>query len=226
MRVGELMTKDVMTVEPGTTLKDVAALLSSRRISGVPVVDRQGGVVGVVSEADIVEKEAGGIRVGLFRRLLARRRPQRPARTAGEAMTAPPVTVRPECETAEAARLMIERGVNRLPVIDAEGRLVGIATRADLVRAFVRPDAEIERELREDVMLDTLWIDPASVEVSVQQGEVALAGELDTRADARMLESFVARVPGVVSVDSRLRWRREEVRLPRSEPYVPIPPRR
>lgn len=228
MKVSEVMTTEVVAVEPESTLKEVAELLAGHRISGLPVVDRTRRVLGVVSEADILQKEAGeDRRRGLLGRLLARERPaQLEARTAGEAMTSPPITLRPEREVAEAARLMLEREVNRLPVVDAEGRLVGIVTRADLVRAFARPDAEIERELREDVVLDTLWIDPATVELSVQNGEVTLAGEVDTKADARLLESFAVRVPGVVSIRSRLRWRRDEPRLPRSQPFVPIPPRR
>ena len=228
MKIRDLMTKEVVAIEPGATLKDAAALLASHRISGLPVVDHQGHVAGVLSEADILEKEAGDRgRRSLLGRLLAGERPGKlEARTVGEAMTSPAITVKPESDAAGAARLMIERKVNRLPVVDAQDGLVGIVTRADLVRAFVRPDAEIERELRDEVLLGSLWIDPATVEISVQQGEVTLAGEVDTKADARLIESFAVRVPGVVSLQSKLGWRREGARLPRSEPYVPIPPRR
>ncbi len=228
MRIGEVMTKDVVAFGPAATLKEVAGLLARERISGVPVIDAERHVLGVVSEADIVAREAGSEPPdGLFARLLTRRRAAAgAARTAGEAMSAPPLTIAPERNVAEAARLMTERRVNRLPVADRAGKLVGIVTRADLVRAFTRSDAEIEHELRDEVMLDTLWIDPATVEITVHEGEVTLAGELDTKAEARLLESFAARVPGVVSIRSRLRWRRDEPRLPRSQPYVPIPPRR
>lgn len=228
MKVSELMTKDVVTVERQSTLKEVAELLAGRRISGVPVVDRPRRVVGVVSEADIAEKEAAVDRPrGVVDWLLARgTSPRLEARTAGEAMSSPPITLRPDRDVAEAARLMIEQGVNRLPIVDAEGTLVGIVTRADLVRAFIRSDAEIEHELLEDVVLGNLGIDPDTVETSVNEGEVTLTGEVDTKADAGLLETFAARVPGVVSVRSELRWRREKPRLPRSQPYVPIPPRR
>ena len=100
---------------------------------------------------------------------------------------------------------MVDRGVNRLPVVDG-GKLVGIVTRADLVRAFVRSDAEIEREIREDVVLRTLWIAPESLSVAVKNGEVTLAGQVESQDDADLVTAFAGRVPGVVAVDSRLTW--------------------
>jgi CBS domain-containing protein len=121
---------------------------------------------------------------------------------------------------------MAEQGVNRLPVVDAHGALAGIVTRADVVRAFVRSDAELERELREEVAVGTLWIDPADVWITVDEGQVRLAGEVDTKADAELFEYFASRVPGVVSVRSTLRWRIDKPRLPRSDPRVPAAPRR
>lgn len=228
MKVSELMTTDVITVTTETALKEAAGQLAANRISGLPVIDPEGRVVGVLSEADILEKEAGGRgRQSVLERLLAGERPGKlEARTVGEAMSSPPITASPRDEAAHAARLMVERKINRLPVVDDERRLAGIVTRADLVRAFARPDDEIERELRDEVVFRTLWIDPATVEISVQNGEVTLAGELDTQADARLLESFAARVPGVVGIESHLRWRRDEARLPRPDPHVPIPPTR
>ncbi len=228
MRVEHLMTRDVVTVSPETKLKEVAAILADRGISGLPVCDAEGEVVGVVSEADILRKEQGpppgrssllGAVLGRSKAEAARLR----ARTAGEAMTSPAITIHPGSPVAEAARLMVERGINRLPVV-RRGELVGIVTRADLVRAFVRTDAEIEREVREDVALRTLWLDPDRLEVAVRDGEVTLRGDLDTRADAELLERLTARVPGVVAVRSELRWRVDEPRLPVSDPRVPQPP--
>ena len=110
----------------------------------------------------------------------------------------------------EAATLMIEEGVNRLPVIDDEERLIGIITRADLVRAFVRSDAEVEQEIREDVIRRTLWIEPDTIQVEVEGGEVRLSGEVETKGDAELIPTFVQRVPGVVGVLSKLRWREED----------------
>jgi IMP dehydrogenase/GMP reductase len=118
-----------------------------------------------VSEADIVRREAGDDRRrGALGWLPLERAPAKlEARTAGEAMSSPPIVIQPQRDVAEAARLMTERVVNRLPVVEADEKLVGIVTRADLVRVFVRSDDEVARELREDVVVDTLWIDPASV---------------------------------------------------------------
>src|SRR5215204_852766 len=106
---------------------------------------------------------------------------------------------------SEAARIMCERHVNRLPVVKDE-RLVGIVTRADLVRAFTRGDEEIEREIREDVIERTMWIDVGKIEAVVQRGHALLTGCLQTRSDVELLGRLVGRVPGVVAVESRVAW--------------------
>lgn len=174
MRIEQVMRRPVATVTVETSLKEVAAILTSRRISGLPVCDADGRVVGVVSEADILRKEEGvaPAQGSLFDRLIGRSDryvEKMSARTAGEAMTSPAITIDAGQEVAEAARLMIEMGVNRLPVMKA-GELVGIVTRADLVRAFNRSDEEIEREIREDVLMHTLWIAPADLRIEGRRG--------------------------------------------------------
>ncbi|MCS7005999.1 MAG: CBS domain-containing protein [Thermoleophilia bacterium] len=223
MKIEEVMTREPKAVPEATSLKDVARILAEHGISGLPVVDEEGKVVGVVSEADIVGKEVGAERErSLLGRLLRGGPPPvLDARTAGEAMTAPALTITADREVAEAARTMTEQGVNRLPVVDDEGRLVGIVTRADLVRAFLRSDEEIERELREEVVGRKLWIDPSELEISVENGEVALRGKVESRADAELLEYFATRVPGVVAVRSTLRWEVDEPKLPQSDPRIP-----
>jgi CBS domain-containing protein len=229
MKVQDVMTRDVKTVSPDASLKDVAEMLVRSRISGLPVVDASGAVLGVVSEADIVGKEAGSApEQSLLGRLLhgSPDDSRLDARTAGEAMTAPAITVQSDREVAEAARVMTDRGVNRLPVVDADGTLAGIVTRADLVRAFLRTDTEIERELRESVVTQKLWIDPTDLQITVENGEVALRGKVESKSDAELLEYFATRVPGVVSVHSTLRWRLDEPKLPESDPRVPEPPPR
>jgi CBS domain-containing protein len=215
MRVQDLMTKSVLTVQSSTPLKDAAALLSEHRISGLPVVDGERRVLGVLSEGDILFKESSGQegKQGFLDRLLAvpptGLELKIAAKTAGDAMSAPALTIGPRRPVTEAATTMIEEGVNRLPVIDEEERLIGIITRADLVRAFVRSDAEVEQEIREDVIRRTLWIEPDTIIVQVEDGEVRLSGEVETKSDAELIPTFVQRVPGVVSVLSKLRWREE-----------------
>ncbi len=216
MRVENVMTRDVVTVRPETPLKEVAALLAERRISGVPVCDPPGHVVGVVSEADILVKEEG-FPPGPRRSLAwlfgdeSADSTKTAARTAGEAMTTPAITVEPIRPTSEVARIMIDRGVNRLPVV-LHGELLGIVTRADLVRAFARTDAEIRGEIVEDVLVRSLWIEPDRIAVTVGDGLVKVGGEVERRSEAAILAAYVRRVPGVVDVDvSQLRWRDDDL---------------
>lgn len=215
MNVKDVMTSDVVTVRPETSLKDVAAILTERRISGAPVVDASGKVVGVVSEGDILFKERGpSERTGLLAWFAdpydVAEQLKLAARTAGEAMTAPAKTIAPWRPVSSAAAEMLDEGVNRLPVVDDEGRLMGIVTRADLVRAFVRTDAEIVREVREKVLERALLLEtPETVTVGVDGGVVTLDGFVELRADAELIPTLVARLPGVVEVESSVRWRRE-----------------
>jgi CBS domain-containing protein len=208
VKVAEVMNTEVITVGPSARLKDVARLLVEQRISGVPVLDEDGTVLGVVSEADILVKERGRAGTTLFHRALEldTESEKYGARDAADAMTTPAVTIRPTRSVSEAASLMLERGVNRLPVVDPHGRLVGIVTRADLVRAFVRDDAEIEREIRDDVVLKTCWRSPDRFHLEVRNGEVTLDGRVADADAADMLLRFVERVPGVVNVRSQLSW--------------------
>lgn len=228
MKVQDVMTREVTTVAPEASLKEVAETLVASRISGLPVVDDSRAVLGVISEADIVGKEAGAPpeRSLLGRLLHPSDHSKLDARTTSEAMTSPAVTILQDREVAEAARTMMEQSVNRLPVVDGSGRLVGIVTRADLVRAFVRSDAEIETELREGVVTQKLWIDPTDLHITVENGEVALRGKVDSKADAELLEYFATRVPGVVAVHSTLRWTMDDPRPPSTDPHVPAPPAR
>jgi CBS domain-containing protein len=222
MKIKELMRESPIAIGPETPLRDVAIILTENGFSGLPVIGERLEVLGVVSEADILVKEQGPVnrRGGFLGRLLAEEVPgtvKLAARTAGEAMTAPAITVGPEAHVYNAARVMTENGIKRLPVVDSHGTLVGIVTRADLVRAFARPDHEIEREIREDVILRSLWIEAPSVVVRVERGEVRLSGRLERRADAELIEQFVARVPGVVSVHSTLRWRWDDRKASRED---------
>jgi CBS domain-containing protein len=214
MKVRDVMSTNVAAVGPDATLKQVAELMGDRGISGVPVVGAEGEVLGVVSEEDIVVKVASHPEsAGVSWRLFAPEGldPGRlAAATAGEAMTIPAVTVDAEASVAEAARLMVDQGVKRLPVL-AGGGLAGIVTRADVVRAFTRSDGEIWEELRNEVLPRQLWIPPEQLEVGVAGGRVTVAGEVETRTEADLVEAFAWRVPGVVSVDcSGLAWKTDD----------------
>lgn len=212
MKVADVMTCDVLTVPPETPLKEVAAILTKHRISGLPVADREGRVIGVVSEADILFKERGPseqrtILPRLTNTSHKHEGVKREARTAGEAMTAPAKTIVSWRAVSAAAAQMLDEDVNRLPVVDNQGRLVGIVTRADLVRAFVRPDAQLEEEIREDVLTRALWAETTgTVNVAVDGGKVTLDGSIGTRTDAELVRSLVARVPGVIEVKSFINW--------------------
>jgi CBS domain-containing protein len=208
MKVRELMTTDVLTIGPEAPLKDLAKLLVEHGISGVPVCDVERHVVGVVSEGDILCKGLGDDRrARMLSWLVDDAIPPEKARATvvREAMTAPALTISPVRSVDEAARLMTEHGVNRLPVVD-DGELVGIVTRADLVRAFTRGDDEIAREIELELLERTFWVDPGAVRVTVTAGQVQLAGRMQTRSDAELLTRLVARVSGVVSVDGELEW--------------------
>jgi CBS domain-containing protein len=214
MKIQDVMTKDVVTVEPASSLKEVATLLVEHRVSGLPVVDSDGTVLGVISEADILFKECGeqGPQ-GVLAWLLEPGGPDKlDATSVRQAMTVPARTITPERPVAEAAKRMLEEGVNRFPVVDDDGALVGIVTRADLVRAFVRTDQAIAEEIREDVVLKTLWIAPEALDISVHEGRVRLGGSVESKSDAELIEAFTRRVPGTVSVENDLTWLEENGR--------------
>lgn len=213
MRVRELMTEKVLTIGPEAPIKDVAKILVDNGISGLPVCDIEGDVLGVISEGDILYKEHNPAEghTGWPLGWIIEGTPdykgyaKAKALTARKAMTSPAITIAPYESVSQAARIMCERHVNRLPVVQNE-KLVGIVTRADLVRAFVRTDAELERELKQDVLERTMWIDPGNVDVTVENGVAALSGRLPRRSDVELLDRLAARVPGVVAVESTVAW--------------------
>jgi CBS domain-containing protein len=206
-RVDQLMTAPAVSVAPETPLKEVAAVLVERGISGLPVV-REGELVGIVSEADIVRLERGASAGRPLSWLFGDQAvsAELEAKTAGDVMSAPPITVAAHQSPATAAALLTKHGIKRLPVLE-RGRLAGIVSRRDLVRAFARPDEAIARDIRSEVILREFWISPEDVRVEVHDGEVTLAGAVDSRVTAEALPEAVRKVPGVVSVLSQLRVR-------------------
>src|SRR5262245_20404128 len=211
-RVDQLMSPSVVTVAPDLPLTEVAALLVRHGISGLPVVV-DGKVLGVVSEADILAKEQGDdgreedrFLAWLLGRDIDRLREKMAARTAGEAMSSPAITIESWRSPASAAALMLEHGIKRLPVTH-HGRLVGILTRADLVRAFARSDEAVAEDIRTGVLKHAFWLSPTEVEVEVSKGDVTLRGTVESAAVRDALVGAVRRVPGVIAVTSELRPR-------------------
>ena len=209
MNVKDVMTENVFTATPDTPLKVVATRMLEYGVSGMPVVEGD-RLLGVISETDILFKErTAPDRKGVLDWLvhygedppLAKLE----ARTAGEAMTTPAVTIASGRSVSDAAALMLELRIDRLPVVNGD-RLVGIVTRTDLVRAFTRADKAIEREIRDDGIVKRFWIGPSYVDVSVDQGNVLLEGEVDAEEQANAIVAFALRTAGVVSVKSRLTW--------------------
>lgn len=216
--VRDVMTASVVAVRSDTSFKDMAALLGSSRVSAFPVVDETGKVLGVVSEADMLIKEADqASHPGLFAGLRRRRDHERAAGvTAGELMTRCPVTIGPDEPVEQAAFLMYDRGIKRLPVVDGAGHLIGIVSRADVLSVYARPDDDIWREVTAQVILGSFLVDPARFDVTVQSGIVTLSGRPETDQVGREIVDAVSRVQGVVAVRDRLEYAGDRSRLPAS----------
>ncbi|MFD8725891.1 CBS domain-containing protein [Streptomyces sp. NPDC059629] len=218
-KVGSVMTTEVVRAAQATPFKEVARLLGEHRISGLPVVDEDDKVVGVVSETDLMIRQADTPDpyepkkhhrlAGLTRRGRTRAAKAR-ARTAGQLMTAPPVTVHADDTIVVAARTMALHHVERLPVLDEEWRLVGIVTRRDLLQVFLRPDAEIHSQVVEEVLERALWLEPRSIDVSVTEGVVTLAGQMDRKTDTEIAVSMTRQIDGVVAVVDKLTFRLDD----------------
>lgn len=233
LTVRDVMTRSVVSVSQSAPLKEVAQALIENEISGVPVVDVDGAVLGVVSEGDLLVKEQGpdAIHHRPLARFIGESAESRAqlvkleAVTAAEAMSTPAVTIASGRPVHEAAAIMTSRGVNRLPVVD-DGRLVGIVSRADLVRAYVRSDDVLADAIRNDVILRILWLDPALFTVVVKDGVASISGRVERRSTAEMIERSVRMVPGVVDVLASVSWSMDDRALEPAgrDPEFPFSP--
>ncbi|SDN08265.1 CBS domain-containing protein [Streptomyces wuyuanensis] len=187
-RVADLMTPDAVAVRPGTTFKEIARLLDEFGISAVPVVDVDGRPMGVVSEADLVRRQASG----------------GGAPTAQGLMTSPAVVARPEWSVVKAARVMDRNRIKRLPVTDDAGRVIGVLSRSDLIQLFLRRDRAIQEEILEDVLTRTLRLSPSALSVEVTDGRVTLSGTVPRRSLVPVTVRLCESVDGVVDVTDRL----------------------
>ena len=187
----------VMTVRPivateATGFKEIAGLLAEHRVSALPVVDKAGRLLGVVSESDLLLK-AG-------------------ARFARDLMTSPAVAIGPLALVTEAVRLLHDTRVKRLPVVDKDGLVIGIVTRGDLLRVFLRPDSLIREDVVEELIVRTLWMDPNKIIVKVVNGVVDLSGDVDRKSDIRVLCNMIGGLEGVIAVGEQLRYRYDDTR--------------
>ncbi|MGI5452076.1 CBS domain-containing protein [Streptomyces sp. CA-249302] len=228
-KVGSVMTTEVVRAEYGTPFKEVARRLGEHRISGLPVVDEDDKVIGVISETDLMIRQADtpdpyepkkrsqlASMMPSARRQAAKAR----ARTAGQLMTEPPVTVHADDTIVEAARTMAQHRVERLPVLDEAHRLVGIVTRRDLLTVFLRPDADIRTEVVEEVLVRALWLPPRSIDVSVTEGVVTLTGHMERKSEKEIAVSMTRQIDGVVAVVDGLTYRLDDARIQPDEQVV------
>jgi CBS domain-containing protein len=209
--VRDVMTTRVIAVHKDASYKEMAAKLRSSRISAFPVVDGAGRVIGVVSEADLLVKEAvQADGTSVMAALRHWREDDKAAGvTAGDLMTGPAVTIGPDALVSEAARLMYDRRVKRLPVVTRTGLLVGIISRVDVLSVFDRPDDQVRGEIVREVLPAVLGAVPADCEVTVRDGIVTLAGLVDSERDSRSAVEAVRHVQGVVAVRDRLSYPRD-----------------
>jgi CBS domain-containing protein len=219
----ELTIKDVMTTRVYSVTRDasfrsMAAALREYRVSAFPVLDEDGKVIGVVSEADLLAKEAlesephgmPGMITGILRH---KEYEKARGTTAGDLMTSPAVTVAPDDTLERAARLMYTRKVKRLPVIDANGHLVGIIGRSDLLAVFDRPDEAIRKEIADDIMLDQFLVHQTALQVTVENGIVTLSGVPEISSVGHEIVERARHVAGVVAVRDRLSYPPDDPRF-------------
>ncbi|WP_128978477.1 CBS domain-containing protein [Streptomyces roseicoloratus] len=214
--VFEVMTHSVVTAAPTTSFKEIVRLFADHDISAVPVVDEDRRLLGVVSEADLLRATAElpdleGRWAGV--RLLSQERGVSDAETAAELMTAPAVAAQPGWNLVETARTMHRKEVKRLPVVDETGRLVGIVSRSDLLRPFLRSDTAIRDEIKHDVLAGTLRLAPDVLRVAVDDGVVTLTGRVDVRADIPVIVRLCRSVDGVVALHESIDYAYDNLAL-------------
>ncbi|MCX4547768.1 CBS domain-containing protein [Streptomyces sp. NBC_01387] len=201
-----MMSTDVVRVQRGTFLKEIARLLAEHHISAVPVVDDEDRPVGVVSEADLLRKQLGLTALLPAFRQEDDHHQKTEATTAEGLMTSPAVVAHPDWTIVEAGWLMQARRVKRLPVVDGGGRLVGVISRSDLLHVFLRRDRAIQEEVLEGVLTRTLGLSPSAITVDVADGHVTLSGVVDRRSVIPTAVRLCRGVDGVVDVSERLTY--------------------
>ncbi len=206
--VESVMTKDVVTARESTRFKDLVALMTENGVSGVPVVDHEGRPVGVVSEADTLAKqeyEGGNARMPIaFSRQRREHYHKAAGMTAVDLMTAPAITIAEQSSVTAAARLLAEKKVRRLCVVNLSGVLVGVVSRRDIISTYLREDAQILADIEEHVFRRGMWLIPGSVTAEVADGVATLEGAVERRTTAQIAAQLTQKVPGVVGVRNKV----------------------
>jgi len=199
--ISSVMTpaEQVISVRPETLFKEIAGLLEGYRISAVPVLDDDLRVIGIVSEADLLARE------DVLEELKARAVGEKAvADTAAELMTSPAVTISAGDDVVLATRIMQARKVKRLPVTDPQGRLVGIVSRRDVLRVFLRSDGDLHADVAH--LLELVGVTPGDLRIQVRAGVVHLSGELPYQRLAEVIGTLTRQIDGVVDVVNRLTY--------------------
>jgi CBS domain-containing protein len=211
-QVSDVMTRKVITVGVDTPVGQIASLLDREGISAVPVTAPTGGVLGVISQADLLVGVADGERDNPRG---GRPKGRATAARAGDLMTSPALSIDADASLTQAARTMQGRNVRQLLVTGTQGGLLGVVSRGDLLRPYARNDAEIRREVEAELRR-RLWIRPAQVGVRVHEGTATLIGAVDRHSTADLVTRVVTGVPGVTKVDNRIQYDFDDADLVRS----------
>lgn len=205
--VADVMSRQSFCVRPNTSLREVVDIMSTHDLYALPVIDRSGEAVGVVSSSDLLSRDepimplprhpwAGATHLDHENGHLATQ--------AGSIMSTPALTIPVNAPVAFAAHRLWEGGVHQLVAIDEQGKVVGMVSRTDLLRVCRRTDADIRRDIVDGVMTRWLRLDASRMAVSVHEGIVVIRGRVDRTADRRLLLSLVRGVEGVLDVISAI----------------------
>jgi CBS-domain-containing membrane protein len=210
--VSDVMSAPVVSVQPATSFKQMVQLLQQHRIDALPVVGADGRLLGIVSETDLALKEEHPAdRVPLLAGAAQRRRQAKAGgATAADFMSSPVATILPGASLDAAARLLHQREVRHLPVVDDQRRLVGMVTRRDLLSVFLRPDGDIRHEVTAGMLHETFNLPVGAVQVEVRDGVATLSGRVPWRSTAREIVDRVRALDGVVAVVDRVSWAHDD----------------
>jgi CBS domain-containing protein len=209
--VSNVMTRRVHVSGPLTPFKHLVRLIEENRVSAIPIVDRQGIPIGIVSESDLLlkerrhELETAGDLLHLQKR--RRQRAKADGTVASQVMTSPAITVASNTSLSQAARLMQEKNIRRLVVVDERGRIAGVVSRSDLLQVFLRTDEELREEIAGTLIPALLLSSSEDVGVQVRLNVVTLSGDVDRKSDVEILTRLTRELDGVVNVVDKLSYR-------------------